>query len=103
MHELLFVGRLVVLLLSRSMQCSCLDASKAGPEQLRGFTACCRISELPQWAISGESFPVGCRFDPNIAFSHFFSVNPDRRCRLYSSAFGAYAEGENNLPISTFI
>lgn len=44
----------------------------------------------PEWAVSSESFPVGCRFSSSITCSHFFSVNPDRRCRLYSSATGMY-------------
>jgi inositol oxygenase len=33
----------------------------------------------PQWAVCGETFPVGCRFDDHIAFAQYFSVNPDRR------------------------
>ncbi|CAL5229986.1 g13419 [Coccomyxa viridis] len=44
----------------------------------------------PQWAVSGESFPVGCRFHPAIACSQFFSVNPDRRRRIYSTPTGVY-------------
>ncbi|KAL0052418.1 hypothetical protein WJX82_001760 [Trebouxia sp. C0006] len=44
----------------------------------------------PEWAVSSESFPVGCRFSSSITCSHFFSVNPDRRRRLYSSAIGIY-------------
>ena len=46
----------------------------------------------PQWAVSGESFPVGCRFHPAIACSQFFSVNPDRRRRMYSTPTGVYRE-----------
>jgi inositol oxygenase len=32
----------------------------------------------PQWAVAGESFPVGCKFAPQISASEFFSSNPDR-------------------------
>jgi inositol oxygenase len=32
----------------------------------------------PQWAVAGESFPVGCKFAPQISASEFFSANPDR-------------------------
>ena len=53
----------------------------------------CRFGRQPEWAVSSESFPVGCRFSGNITCSHFFSVNPDRRRRLYSSATGMYQPG----------
>eukprot|EP00891_Asterochloris_glomerata_P008150 jgi/Astpho2/8150/Aster-03082 len=46
----------------------------------------------PQWAVCGESFPVGCKFSPSVAFSRFFSVNPDRRRRLLNTDFGMYSE-----------
>lgn len=32
----------------------------------------------PQWAVTGESYPVGARFAPQINHSEFFSANPDR-------------------------
>ena len=52
-----------------------------------------RFGAEPQWAIVGETFPVGCRFHPAIRHSQFFSANPDRRKRLYSSPTGVYREG----------
>ena len=53
-----------------------------------------RIAGEPQWAVCGESFPVGCRFDAGIACSQFFSVNPDRRSRLYNTPTGMYKPGQ---------
>jgi inositol oxygenase len=53
----------------------------------------CRMGAEPQWAVCGESFPVGCRFHPAIACSQFFSINPDRRRRIYTSPTGIYKEG----------
>lgn len=47
----------------------------------------------PQWAICGESFPVGCRFHPAIIHSQFFQANPDRRRRAYMTATGMYTPG----------
>eukprot|EP00798_Chlamydomonas_sp_ICE-L_P014293 gene14293-20270_t len=44
----------------------------------------------PQWAICGESFPVGCRFDPGIQGAQFFTANPDRRRKQYNSPVGIY-------------
>ncbi|KAK9831931.1 hypothetical protein WJX81_000298 [Elliptochloris bilobata] len=52
-----------------------------------------RFGGEPQWAVCGESFPVGCRFSPEVVCAQFFSVNPDRRRRLYSSATGMYRPG----------
>ena len=31
----------------------------------------------PQWAVVGDTFPVGCRFSPAIVYSEFFTDNPD--------------------------
>ena len=31
----------------------------------------------PQWAVVGDTFPVGCRFSPKIVYSEFFKDNPD--------------------------
>lgn len=36
----------------------------------------------PQWAVAGESYPLGCRFAPQISHSEFFSANPDRCVQL---------------------
>jgi inositol oxygenase len=44
----------------------------------------------PQWAICGESFPLGCRFDSSIEGAQFFTANPDRRRRLYTTPLGIY-------------
>src|SRR5689334_6867318 len=33
----------------------------------------------PQWAVVGDTFPVGCRFSPKIVYSEFFKDNPDSR------------------------
>ena len=30
----------------------------------------------PQWAVVGDTFPVGCRWSPKIVYSQFFSDNP---------------------------
>src|SRR6266478_5106240 len=31
----------------------------------------------PQWAVVGDTFPVGCRFSEQIVFPEFFAANPD--------------------------
>ncbi len=52
-----------------------------------------RFGAEPQFAICGETFPVGCRFHPSICYSQYFSANPDRRKRLYNSPTGVYRQG----------
>ncbi|KXZ45324.1 hypothetical protein GPECTOR_56g421 [Gonium pectorale] len=52
-----------------------------------------RFGSQPQWAICGETFPLGCRFSPHILGSQYFTANPDRRRRLYNSPTGIYGPG----------
>lgn len=47
----------------------------------------------PQWAVCGESFPVGCPFHPAVVHAHLFQANPDRRRRAYASPTGVYQPG----------
>lgn len=47
----------------------------------------------PQWAVCGESFPVGCRFHPAVVHSQYFQANPDRRRRAYATPTGVYQPG----------
>lgn len=55
--------------------------------------AVCSFGGQPNWAVFSESFPVGCQFSSSIPCSQFFSVNPDRRRRLYNSTTGMYKPG----------
>jgi inositol oxygenase len=43
--------------------------------------------------VCGETFPLGCRFAPQVASSQFFSVNPDRRRRALNTPCGIYEPG----------
>ena len=47
----------------------------------------------PQWAVVGDTFPVGCRWSPKIVYSHFFSENPDRLVPEYQTENGIYEPG----------
>ncbi len=44
----------------------------------------------PQWAVVGDTFPVGCAFSERIVFPEFFAANPDRHNAQYSSQLGIY-------------
>jgi len=47
----------------------------------------------PQWAVVGDTFPVGCAFSDKIVYPEFFSENPDARVPAYASRTGIYSEG----------
>lgn len=47
----------------------------------------------PQWAVVGDTFPVGCRWSPKIVYSQFFSENPDRFIPEYQTENGIYEPG----------
>jgi len=45
----------------------------------------------PQWAVVGDTFPVGCAFDARIVHADLFAENPDRGVPEYGSECGIYA------------
>ncbi|MEX0937653.1 MAG: inositol oxygenase family protein [Pirellulales bacterium] len=47
----------------------------------------------PQWAVVGDTFPVGCRFSERIVLAEFFQDNPDSHVAEYQSPCGIYREG----------
>jgi len=47
----------------------------------------------PQWAVVGDTFPVGCAFSDKIVFAEFFADNSDSRVPAYQTRLGIYAEG----------
>jgi len=47
----------------------------------------------PQWAVVGDTFPVGCRFSERIVFHEYFAANPDAGREEYASELGIYAPG----------
>ena len=47
----------------------------------------------PQWAVVGDTFPVGCAYSDKIVFPEFFADNPDSKNPSYQAALGVYKEG----------
>jgi inositol oxygenase len=47
----------------------------------------------PQWAVVGDTFPVGCAFSDRIVHAGLFAENPDRRHPVYGTRLGIYREG----------
>lgn len=44
----------------------------------------------PQWAVVGDTFPVGCAYSNKIVYPEFFKDNPDYNHPVYSSEYGVY-------------
>ncbi|XP_040962888.1 inositol oxygenase 1 [Gossypium hirsutum] len=51
------------------------------------------FGELPQWAMVGDTFPVGCAFDESIVDHKYFQENPDNKNPAYNTKYGIYSEG----------
>lgn len=47
----------------------------------------------PQWAVVGDTFPVGCAYSDRIVFPEFFAANPDSKVPEYQTLNGVYEEG----------
>ncbi|HEY4310359.1 MAG TPA: inositol oxygenase family protein [Pirellulales bacterium] len=56
----------------------------------------------PQWAVVGDTFPVGCAYSDEIVFAEFFADNPDRDVAEYRTKTGIYSErcGLDNVMMS---
>lgn len=56
----------------------------------------------PQWAVVGDTFPVGCAFSDKIVYSEFFSNNPDIHNPAYNTQYGVYSPncGLKNVQLS---
>lgn len=47
----------------------------------------------PQWAVVGDTFPVGCKYSDKIVYADFFRDNPDSRNPAYQTENGVYTPG----------
>ncbi len=47
----------------------------------------------PQWAVVGDTFPVGCAYSEKIVYSEFLKLNPDNSVPEYQTKLGIYSEG----------
>jgi len=56
----------------------------------------------PQWAVVGDTFPVGCAYSDKIVYPEFFKENPDYSDERYNTKFGVYTEncGLDNVKMS---
>ncbi len=56
----------------------------------------------PQWAVVGDTFPVGCEFSDKIVYPEFFESNADSSDDRYNHKYGIYEEkcGLDNVKMS---
>ncbi len=56
----------------------------------------------PQWAVVGDTFPVGCAWSDKIVYREFFEANPDSANPLLQTQNGIYQEhcGLDNVLLS---
>jgi inositol oxygenase len=47
----------------------------------------------PQWAVVGDTFPVGCAYSDKIVYPEFFKANPDYNNASYNTELGVYSKG----------
>ncbi|MBS0263088.1 MAG: inositol oxygenase [Planctomycetes bacterium] len=47
----------------------------------------------PQWAVVGDTFPVGCRFSEKIVYPEFLNDNPDCWNPQFNTPLGVYEPG----------
>lgn len=46
----------------------------------------------PQWAVVGDTFPVGCAYSDKIVYPEFFALNPDAQNPTYQTKLGIYEQ-----------
>jgi inositol oxygenase len=44
----------------------------------------------PQWAVVGDTFPVGCAYSDQVVFPEFFAANPDSKMSEFQTENGIY-------------
>jgi len=56
----------------------------------------------PQWAVVGDTFPVGCAYSPEIVFPEYFAANPDSKVAQFQTKYGVYEPncGLDNVHLS---
>lgn len=47
----------------------------------------------PQWAVVGDTFPVGCKHSNRVVYPEFFALNSDSKDPRFNSRLGVYEEG----------
>ena len=51
------------------------------------------LFDEPQWAVTGDTFPVGCRYSEAVVYHEFFQENADWNNEHYQTVNGIYESG----------
>jgi len=56
----------------------------------------------PQWAVVGDTFPVGCAYSDKVVYPEYFKNNPDFQNKTYKTELGVYSKncGLRNVNMS---
>jgi inositol oxygenase len=56
----------------------------------------------PQWAVVGDTFPVGCAYSDKVVYPEFFKLNADYTDPVFSTKLGVYSQncGLRNVSMS---
>src|SRR5213592_2400356 len=56
----------------------------------------------PQWAVVGDTFPVGCAYSDKVVYPEYFKDNPDFQRSTYQTELGVYSKncGLRNVNMS---
>lgn len=60
-----------------------------------------KMFNQPQWAVVGDTFPLGCAFSQDVVFSEFFNGNPDSTHPVYSSKVPSLPTKRRNILMLT--
>ena len=60
------------------------------------------LFDEPQWAVVGDTFPVGCAYSDKVVYSEYFKNNPDFTNEIYQTKYGIYEPncGLSNVHLS---
>ena len=47
----------------------------------------------PQWAVVGDTFPVGCAYSDKVVYPEYFKQNPDYNDARFNTLYGVYTPG----------
>lgn len=51
------------------------------------------LFDEPQWCVTGDTFPVGCKWSERIVYPEFFQQNADAQVAEYQTQLGIYEQG----------
>ena len=50
------------------------------------------LFDEPQWAVVGDTFPVGCAYSDKVVYPEYFQYNPDFQNSTYQTETGVYSK-----------